>query len=644
MFRKPSCLKISVLAAAALMAVFVANAPAAAREQILSYVADIAVLTDGTLDVTETIKVRAERGQIRRGIYRDFPTRYARDDGLYQRAGFDVVEVLKNGKPEAYHLENQGVGPRVYIGSENVIIPRGDYTYTIRYRTTRQLRFFADHDELYWNVTGNFWAFPIIHAEARVRLPDGARIGELNAFTGRLGQNGRDFRIMSKRGSRFVIRATRPFSAGEGLTIVATWQKGLVPEPTKAQNLFWLGFDNLGMLALVLGSGGLIGFYLHTWNRVGRDPEKGTIIPLFEPPEGVSPAAASYLHFWGFRKAARRPLAFIAAVISLAVKGRIRMRQEGKAVVLELTENQSGAISPGEAVIVGRLGGHYGELAIKKANAKKVSSMRSSFREAISGDYDDRYIRNNHGYFFAGLVISIVTVVAFFLLQAPTPDHNGPLFLAMIGGAIASVLFFLGLGWLSDLLPGGGPKILGTLYMAIALVIWAAAALLALKLLPGILILAAALLVLIGLLNTVFFHLLRAPTVAGRALLDHIEGFKLYLSVAEAERMNMAGAPDVTMEVFEKYLPYSIALNVEKPWSEAFSSYISRAGLDGSERAYQPGWYTGGSFSSANMALATGAMVAAMSSSIASATPSSSGSGGGGFSGGGGGGGGGGGW
>ncbi len=128
--------------------------PASAREEILSFVSDIKVERDGALNVTETIKVRAERQQIRRGIYRDFPTRLIRDDGLYQKMGFEVVEVLKNGSPEPYHLEWQGFGTRVYIGSENVIIPKGLYTYTIRYRTKRQLRFFAEHDELYWNVTG----------------------------------------------------------------------------------------------------------------------------------------------------------------------------------------------------------------------------------------------------------------------------------------------------------------------------------------------------------------------------------------------------------------------------------------------------------------------------------------------------------
>ena len=108
--------------------------------------------------------------------------------------------------------------------------------------------------------------------------------------------------------------------------------------------------------------------------------------------------------------------------------------------------------------------------------------------------------------------------------------------------------------------------------------------------------------------------------------------------------MNMIGAPEVDEELFEKFLPFAIALGVEKPWSNAFADQVAKTVQSRRSRAYHPGWYSGSRFDAANLSAATGSMVAAMSSSIASATPTKSGSGGGGFSGGGGGGGGGGGW
>ncbi|MCB1391396.1 MAG: DUF2207 domain-containing protein, partial [Rhodobacteraceae bacterium] len=143
-----------------------------------------------------------------------------------------------------------------------------------------------------------------------------------------------------------------------------------------------------------------------------------------------------------------------------------------------------------------------------------------------------------------------------------------------------------------------------------------------------------------------FFWLMPAPTVDGQRLAEEIEGYRLYLSVAEAERMNMEGAPRITPEVYETHLPYAIGLGVEKQWSKAFAAALAKAGK--SEASYQPHFYRGGTWESGNIARAVGGMATSIGSSIASATPSSSssssGSSGGGFSGGGGGGGGGGGW
>lgn len=78
-------------------------------------------------------------------------------------------------------------------------------------------------------------------------------------------------------------------------------------------------------------------------------------------------------------------------------------------------------------------------------------------------------------------------------------------------------------------------------------------------------------------LNGLFYYLLRAPTAAGRVIMDRIEGLELYLRTAETERMNMTGAPDLTTETFERLLPYAIALEAEKPWSEAFVKAFARA-------------------------------------------------------------------
>jgi uncharacterized membrane protein len=141
-----------------------------------------------------------------------------------------------------------------------------------------------------------------------------------------------------------------------------------------------------------------------------------------------------------------------------------------------------------------------------------------------------------------------------------------------------------------------------------------------------------------------FFHLLRAPTIAGRKVMDDIEGFKLYLTVAETERMNLEDAPDMSTDLFERYLPYAIGLGVEKPWSRALEAHLARVAPEMEGRTYHPTWYHGSSWDSSRLDAATAGLASAIAGSVASSMPSSSGSGGGGSSGGGGGGGGGGGW
>jgi uncharacterized membrane protein len=131
--------------------------------------------------------------------------------------------------------------------------------------------------------------------------------------------------------------------------------------------------------------------------------------------------------------------------------------------------------------------------------------------------------------------------------------------------------------------------------------------------------------------------------------MDHIEGLELYLRTAETERLNMAGAPQITTERFERLLPYAIALEAEKPWSDAFAAAFARAHPgDDASASYRPGWHEGWQGSRRGLGGAMSAAVASAQGAFASAMPapssSSSGFSGGGGSGGGGGGGGGGGW
>jgi len=147
-------------------------------------------------------------------------------------------------------------------------------------------------------------------------------------------------------------------------------------------------------------------------------------------------------------------------------------------------------------------------------------------------------------------------------------------------------------------------------------------------------------------INVIFHHLLKAPTLAGRALMDRVEGFKMFLTAVDADRLQTIARPDKTPQLFERFLPYAFALGVEHAWAQQFSQVLAQAATAGGA-SYSPSWYSGAAFASFSASGFTSSFSSSFSSAISSSSTapgSSSGSGGGGSSGGGGGGGGGGGW
>ncbi|MEX0883922.1 MAG: hypothetical protein WDZ72_10655, partial [Cyclobacteriaceae bacterium] len=106
----------------------------------------------------------------------------------------------------------------------------------------------------------------------------------------------------------------------------------------------------------------------------------------------------------------------------------------------------------------------------------------------------------------------------------------------------------------------------------------------------------------LGLLNFLFFHLMKAPTVRGRKVMDELEGFRMYLNAAEKPILESYNPPGVTPEIFEIYLPYAIALGVGEAWGKAFENKLEEIyGQKDKGSHYHPAWYTGAGFQAASL-------------------------------------------
>ena len=555
-----------------------------AQERILSYDSVIEVRADGSLDITEHIRVHAEGKAIRRGIYRDFPTRYKDRFGNRVMVGFEVLGVERDGKPEPWFTDYPGSGVRINTGNDDFLPVPADYTYTLRYRTDRQLGFFDDHDELYFNAIGTGWDFAIERGSVEVRLPGPVPVGQLEteAYTGGYGSKARDFQAQASAPGIARWTLTRPLAPGEGMTVVLSFPKGVVAEPASTRKLWWLLKDNSPGWIALCGLVVLLVFCLRRWREVGRDPAAGVVVVRYDPPEGYSPADLRYIErmHYGNR-------CFSSDLLAGAVDGLVRIHRDKHLMSdkwrLESTAYPGDAKLPGLRTLLSALFSGGKMLELDKSNASTIRKARDSHAVQLEHRFNPRMFRRN------GRSIAVAVLIM-----------------------IASIVLALGA---SMLLLGAGFLLVLPVAMAMLLVVIA------------------------------FGTVVKAPTPEGRRLLDAIEGFRRYLGVAERDELAAMQGPDAPPALdagrYERLLPYAVALDVEDAWTKKFTLAVGAATAAATTTAI--GWYQGGSAGDlGSLSRAIGSNLA--SQVAASSTPpgSSSGAGGGGFSGGGGGGGGGG--
>ena len=626
-----------------------ADDPSDTSERITSYDSDITVARNGTLTVTETITVYADNVQINHGIYRDFPTRYLDKHGASVHVRFDVTNVTRDGHSEPYTTDGISNGIRVKIGDKDVIIDPGLHTYTLTYMTARQVGFFDKYDELYWNVTGNGWIFPIRKASATIHLPAGAKILQNSYYTGAQGST--DTNALATQIAPDTIRfeTSQPLGAAEGLTVAVGFAKGAVVPPSADDLRRDFIVDNASAIVALLGVFTLTIFYLVTWWHHGRDPKRGTIIPLFAPPAGLSPEAVRYIHRMSYDRKS-----FAAALINMAIKGFLTISQEGSTYTLVRTGKTVGdcGLSPAEIAMSDALfQGLTSSIELKQSNHTSVQNAITGLKSKLKAECERNYFVTNSGYFLGGIVILALTGVASALLSEDAGTAGFAL--VWLSGWSIGTSFLLHQAYNNWFDVFTGPSKVSSFFSAVIMTMFA---------LPftagwffgfymfqsSIPIAAGVALAIGGVLAYVFYHLLKAPTALGAHTMDQIDGFKLFLETAEKDRLEILNPPNVTPQLFESFLPYAIALDCENQWSKKFEAQAAAAGIGADQNyGYTPLWYSGNSFSSLGMAgfaASIGSSIGSAAASASTAPGSSSGSGGGGFSGGGGGGGGGGGW
>ncbi|OGB97283.1 hypothetical protein A3F06_00970 [candidate division TM6 bacterium RIFCSPHIGHO2_12_FULL_36_22] len=545
-----------------------------AQEKIRLFDVIITIHKNGWMDVEEKITVNAKGIAIRRGIVREIPLRY-RILGIFNYLPkFTLNKILHNDQPAAYHVETVYNGKHIFIGSKHAFIRPGTHTYTIDYSTNKNIGFFKDHDELYWNITGNQWRFPIEKIQTKVHLPEGVNFNDIQAiaYVGRFGSRAADY-VKSIHNNIITFSSTRPLMPGEAFTIVVGWPKGIVFEPTKNQRIIDFFGDNgylfiifFGLLSLII-----LCFIQYFSNKV----RPGIIIPRFKPPTDFTPSMCRYL-----LKRNCDSTCFAAEVVKLAVQGFLKINLDKKFIGFKLQYSlvMNGDKIPQEVLekqIYSKLFVRAGQLELSNKNHKIIKSALDVVKNFVSNKLD-QYFDAQWNYLLIGVGIGFATCL-----------------LASFFGAHSIEFGIVGVVFIGALIA--------------------------------------------------FYFAIRGYTQEGQEIVDQIKGFQLFLRTAETERLKLMAPADKSPELYERFLPYAIALDAEREWTRSFAPIFKQFEVEG--HPYRPVWFYGGRFESFSADTFSSSFSSFVSTLKTSSSPTrSSGFGSGGGAGRGGGGGGGGGW
>jgi len=529
---------------------------------------DVMIGEDSSVIVKETIDV--EFHQPRHGIYREIPFKYRDDFGKVITTPTKVLSVTDgSGKAWKYKVERTGPMIHVRIGDAKRYV-EGRWTYIITYKVENVILFFKDHDELYWNVTGNYWKAPIKEASATASLTVKNKSENLMVAGYEGGYGSKEecgYETYDNIGKFYTKRSLH---MGEGLTIVFGWDKGLVSPPSSWKKFLWA--MNLGenwVFLLPIFSFIYMG---NRWYRKGRDPKvRESVTVMYEPPkfenQPLTPAEVGTLI-----DERLDPRDITSTIVGLAVRGYIKIEETKKEGVLfdktdyylKKVKGPDANVSPFERELMERLlGGTAGV---------RVSDLKNKFYAYLPGLKKALY------------------------------------------GELTRKKYFL-----------SSPEKVRNSYVAAGIVVWIFAILAFLFLLPGSGIKSFIAGFLTGIPVVAFAKFMPAKTRGGASTYMDVLGFQEFMNRAEKDRLERMGDKDL----FSKFLPYAIALNVADNWAKAF------------EGIYQdpPDWYVSPvgfrTFSPYAFTHSLNSVTSDLSSAMFSAPRGSSGGGGGGFGGGG---------
>lgn len=481
-------------------------------EYIKSFVSDISINLDGTINITETITVMSVGSDIRYGIYREFPTRYKDRYGNFYNTGFKLISTLIDNKIIEPEIKSTYSGYKIIIKNPE-LLSYGLHTFVIKYITSRQLGFFHNSQEnfveFYFNITGNSWKFPIFYACANITLPKNLPLNLVNvyAYTGKV--NGKDYSFNIN--NLIKIETTKPIDIGSGFTVAINWPHGYILEPTLKEKAEKFSADNILTILLLLCIILLVMLLIYFYIKKIIDSKKYTVIPLYNLPANLTPAVVRFISEQYLDN-----IAIAANVVYLAVHGFLTIDYKkyflsSSYILTKLDKNPKQDLSGNLKYIL--------DSVFSKASAVSLPFSRSIGQVLVQSV--EMSLKLNFSSYFNNTPKNIITLgtiicTIFAFIVAEFNRFN------MIASLVFALLLFWSFIWF-----------------------------------------------------IIFSSALKNWTDEGLKLKAQIDGFKMFLNATQEEFLKIVGStPEQNPELYEKYLPYAMALGVEKNWNAKFAPYF----------------------------------------------------------------------
>ncbi len=365
-------------------------------EQINDFDARININKDGTINVKETILY--DFGDlIKHGIFRTIPFIKTNTDGKKFQLDFkDFSVVDEKNSPYNFQKSTSGNSISLKIGDANRTIS-GVHSYIINYQVKGALTYFSDHDELYWNVTGNDWQVPINHSTAEIYLPMAMGLNNVKTtcFTGFQGENDKTCGTSIEKDR--VVFESGILSESSGLTAVVSFPKNTVavlePKP-------YVEFKDSLMGKIIMGLMGLIGliwylglpiYIVYRWIKYGRDPKAtvGVTTAWFDPPK--TPSAKRFMTpgevgTLGDETVDLKDIS--ATIVDLARKGYLRIEERDKndffLVRLDSGLRRNDSLLPFENLLIDKFFKTKTEIRLKDEHlSEEVEEVKKSLYDDV---------------------------------------------------------------------------------------------------------------------------------------------------------------------------------------------------------------------------------------------------------------------